>query len=151
MIVIRRYLRVCTALWALGQCAMLAAFVPRDCCAAHRPAPGEASGHCDETVDGVECPMRGPDGQHCPMHRRSARHGHATGPEGDQPDQAGTCSIRGNCSGPLAALGVILSAHGPVPEAVTIPFNPTVRLQARLPELELRAESISPDPPPPRA
>ena len=46
MRVFRRHLRLWVAAWIAFQVVSLSAFVPRDCCAAHRPPAEEAGGRC---------------------------------------------------------------------------------------------------------
>lgn len=55
---IRRRLRLWVAAWLVVQAASLSAFVPRDCCAAHRPASHQAPS-CHESAPAPHCSMRG--------------------------------------------------------------------------------------------
>jgi hypothetical protein len=149
---LRRHMRVWTAIWALGQCTTVAAFVPRDCCAAHRSHTDEtASPRCDETTPGAQCPMRGRDGPPCPMHPASATETHDHDSHQDAPASDADCVLRGTCNGPLAALAVLLSDHGITPDAVTI--APKLQGGPPLPRpvAVVLATSTAPDPPPPRA
>ena len=56
---LRRYLRLCVATWLAFQVASLLALVPRDCCAAHRPAARGATPSCHEQAAATHCAMRG--------------------------------------------------------------------------------------------
>ena len=137
---VRRHLRALSAAWLLFQALSLSAFVPRDCCAAHRPA-ADAGESCHQPAP-PDCPMRGADGAPCPMHRGHA--GHDLSPR----DQ---CALRGACSGPLGAVAAQLANVGilsdtspslPVPAAA-----PFILPAAGLPAGQI----VPPDPPPPRA
>jgi hypothetical protein len=149
--VIRRHLRAWTAVWALSQCAILTALMPRDCCTAHRHGAGESAVRCGETVPGAQCPMRSPDGTPCPMHRVLASDGHAHNSGHAKPSKDTACSLRGTCKGPFAALAALLSNQGIAPEVVTVSPDRRVGLQIPIPVPLVRATSIPPDTPPPRA
>ena len=144
----RARLRLWATLWLICQAASLAAFVPRDCCADHRPvqpapAPEAESAHCHEPPPAAEthCPMRAADGTPCPMHRG---HGHQQQPAGDT-----DCALRGACGGPMTALVRLLSNHGILPESSAI-GAPVA--QRTLPPADERLVSRldAPDSPPPR-
>jgi len=53
---LRRRLRLCATTWLVFQVAWLAALVPRDCCAAHRPA--EKSCH-ESAPSSTDCRLGG--------------------------------------------------------------------------------------------
>jgi len=113
MAAIRTRLRVAVVAWLLAQAATLAAFVPRDCCEGHAHARAEAQvppgTTCHRQVTPVvECPMPGPDGTPCPMHR-----GHANTPSSKE------CRMTGSCPGPSAALLAVLSNHGVLADIAT--------------------------------
>ncbi len=58
---VRRHLRLLATLWLVLQAATLSAFVPRDCCQAHRPAADAP--HCVETAGAApESAAQTPDG-----------------------------------------------------------------------------------------
>jgi hypothetical protein len=139
---IRRSLRLWVTLWLVCQVASLSALVPKDCCAAHRPAASTAKPSCHQEASATRCPMRAATGTTCPMHR-----GDATGA-----DQASTdaCAMQGTCSGPLAAMVAQLSNQGVLPS--TTPTLPElVRTAAPVSaDTQLITRLVSPDPPPPR-
>lgn len=58
MALLRRRLRLFVGIWLFFQVTSLSAFVPRDCCAAHRPAT-EAAGHCHQPAPPPDCSLRG--------------------------------------------------------------------------------------------
>jgi hypothetical protein len=55
---LRRRLRLFVVAWLLFQVTSLSAFVPRDCCAAHRPV-AEATDHCHKPAPPSDCSLRG--------------------------------------------------------------------------------------------
>ena len=75
MTIIRRRLRLWVAAWLVFQVASLSALVPRDCCAAHRPAASGKTPSCHEKHRGhATARLRAASGTPCPMHRgRSLR------------------------------------------------------------------------------
>jgi hypothetical protein len=126
---VRRHLRVYVAVWLMFQAAALSSIVPRDCCAAHRPASAKADPACHDAA---------PAPQDVHAH-------HGTAPDPD------TCSMRGACGGPMAAFLAQLSLHGVlgdrpqlVPRVVSTNVEPVVREH-------LTTRLITPDSPPPRA
>lgn len=143
-------MRVCVAIWSLGQAAMLTALLPRDCCAAH-PAGAHARTMADTSApaEAEPCPMGG---------HGTAQAGsddavpavHASEAAEAEP-AATTCTLRAVCNGPLAALASLLSATGVTPEAVTVAADDQVRPQPSVPAEAVRSASRHPDPPPPRA
>jgi hypothetical protein len=158
MTILRRHVRLWATAWLVLQAASLSAFVPRDCCAAHRPEVAKPS--CHEVAPQSHCPMRAADGKPCPMHRApetAVHEGH--GSHGDH-DAAGDptddrraperrCVIGGTCQGPTFAL--ILSNPGLVPDAtVTMPQLAIVE-PASVFDRTPRAGFQPPHPRPPRA
>jgi hypothetical protein len=138
MSAIRRQLRLGVMAWLVLQAASLSAFVPRDCCAAHKP--GDATPGCHEETSATVCPMRSADGTACPMHRESEP-GSARGAE---------CAMQGSCAGPMAALAALLSQHGVTPAALSIPLDlRTLPAAARAAE-QVVSRFVPPDSPPPR-
>ncbi len=140
---IRRSLRLWVTTWFVVQVASLSALVPRDCCAAHRPAASAAKPSCHEKAAATQCPMRAADGTPCPMHR------------GDHHEAADTsrddCAMRGTCSGPMAAMVAQLSNYGVLPSTLQLApdLHPgAVRLSV---DEQLLIRLTPPDPPPPRA
>ncbi len=118
------------------QAILLLALVPRDCCAAHPPA---AAASCHEAATAPPCPMRGADGTPCPMHAAAA-----AGERGAE------CSIRGTCSGPMAAMLSQLSQVTILTEAATL-LPDLAAATAPLPvSSPIASRPAPPDPPPPR-
>ena len=161
MACLRRNLRVFVTTWLMFQVAWLTALVPRNCCAAHRPA--EKS--CHESAAATHCPMRDATGRPCPMHR-----GHA-GHDSPEPDPAehhhqtlgsahhtqtpsapsSDCRLSGVCDGPMAALFALLSNHGILPEATEALPSVAARQVAPPVHESLTGRFEQPDSPPPRA
>lgn len=98
MRLIRRHLGVWTFAWLSCQIAALSAIVPGVCCAAHQAA---GAAECHETTPEDACPMRGVDGQACPMHDGS-----------HTPDASEQCAMRATCSMPAMALASVFSVPG---------------------------------------
>jgi hypothetical protein len=141
MTLLRRHLRLWVAAWLAFQVASLSAFVPRDCCAAHRRATSSKHS-CHQNDPATHCPMRAAAGAACAMHQ-----GSHTG--ADASNQA--CSMRGTCDGPMAALLALLSNHGVLTDSfVTLPDPQVTDVAARTRE-HLITRLAPPDPPPPRA
>lgn len=90
MTLLRQHLRLWVAAWLVFQVVSLSAFVPRDCCAAHRPPAQEQAG------DPV-C--------HHPQ---------------QAPEPVPECTLRGGCNGPLSILGALLSPHAVLVEPARI-------------------------------
>jgi hypothetical protein len=87
----RRRVRAWATVWLVCQLAAVSAFVPRDCCAAHRPAamaPQSQTGHGSHEGHGAH-------GGHQPV-------GH------DDQD----CVMRGVCNGPLDAIATLFMGPG---------------------------------------
>jgi hypothetical protein len=143
MALFRRRLRLWVAAWLMIQAASLSALVPRDCCAAHRPAASVKPPSCHEKIAALMCPMRAADGTPCPMHRGG--HGDA---EQESPKK---CSIRGTCAGPMAALLRLLSNPGVLEGSFVV--LPGVHAGSVLSVMQesLITHLTPPDPPPPRA
>jgi len=137
----RRRLRLWVAAWLVFQAASLSAFVPLDCCAAHRAAASGKPG-CHETPPAVECPMQAADGAMCPMH--SGHHADT----GMTPDEE--CSMRGTCGGPMAALSALLSNQGVLPDPFAVLPDSCASTAAAPARENLMIHRRSPDPPPPR-
>jgi hypothetical protein len=164
--ILRSRLRGLAVTWLLLQVAWVTALVPRDCCAAHRPA---AKG-CHESVSATHCPMRAADGTPCPMHRghgghnsaeASPEHHHGSAPaerhttaatQRDYPAQApADCRLTAGCDGPLAALFALLSNHGILPDSAAVSPNVEIRRITTTAPDRLGGRFQPPDPPPPRA
>ncbi|MGH9370737.1 MAG: hypothetical protein ACRD15_04325 [Vicinamibacterales bacterium] len=127
MLGIRRHIRAWTLTWLAFHAASLSAFVPRDCCAAHK---AHAS-HDAVTTDA------GADEAQCPMHQ-------SADPEPD-------CSLRGACNGPRSALPAVWSTPSPVPASFTIALDTSSSSWAAHADARPVANDVLPDPPPPRA
>jgi len=140
---LRRHLQLWVAAWLVFQVASLSALVPRDCCAAHRPGATRAKPTCHEKVADTQCPMRAADGKPCPMHRGDHNEAADTSRDG--------CTMRGTCTGPIAALFAQLSNHG----ILTDQFQLLIDLHAGSTGIRTRENLITrlapPDTPPPRA
>ena len=141
---LRRHLRLWVATWLVFQAVSLSALVPRDCCAAHRPAARSKEHSCHKTAAATHCPMHA-DGRHAvPDAPGRSRHAPPRNP-------ATRCSMRGTCDGPMAALFALLSNYG----VLTDSFAMSPDLHASPAALHTRENLISrlasPDPPPPRA
>lgn len=127
---LRRNLRPWVTAWLLCQVAALSALVPRDCCAAHRPAT-------------VEKQHGGQDEAPCPLHKETTT-------SADEPSNP-RCSMRGTCAGPMAGLAALLSNQGVLSE----PFAMLPDLHESRITVPTRENLITrlapPNPPPPRA
>ncbi len=95
MTMLRRHVRLWAMAWMLVQVASLSAFVPRDCCASHRPVEADADCH-QAAPKAAHCPMRGADGAACPMHRdaEAKANRRETAPE------TAECTMGAACEGP---------------------------------------------------
>jgi hypothetical protein len=134
---VRRQLRAWATITLVLQTAWVFALVPRDCCAAHTPKTSTSD--CHEEVTATHCPMADSTGAACPMH---SDHGSRPGED---------CGMRGNCSGPMAALLSLLSAQGILP--TTRHVTPSVTVSDYRPDgrEHLIRRVTPPDSPPPRA
>ena len=143
MMVLRRRLRLWVGAWLVVQAASLSAFVPRDCCAAHRTdaAPPASDHH----ATGAHCPMPAADGTPCPMHSGSP--GHAGHEQRPTPE----CSMRGACDGPMSGLAVLLSPHAILPDFVAALPPDAGASVAPVGFERLLGCLASLDPPPPRS
>ena len=139
---LRGHVRLWAIAWLLMQAAALSAFMPRDCCAAHRPA--ESTPSCHEAPKRAHCPMRGTGDAPCSMHRHAAA-GHARSEGSGAPD----CVMRRACQTP--AVFTIFANPGIMPVTLTATLDAGVPV----PEPTLRetplARNRPPDPRPPRA
>lgn len=133
--IIRRNLARLVALWLVCQATSLSAFVPHDCCAAHRVEA--SSGQECHRPAAETCPMRASDGQPCPMHNANG-------------NSAKTCVMRGTCDAPAVALASLLLPPGlPVAKSVLIVALADSPMAAVAVEIDGITRSL--DPPPPRA
>ena len=117
----RRHLRLWVAAWLAFQVVSLSAFVPRDCCAAHRP-PAQ-----DQAVDSA-C--------HHPQ---------------EAPEPAPDCTLGGGCNGPLSILGALLSPHAVLVEPAGIESVALLAATYWRPLETPIAPTTPPDAPPPRS
>ena len=135
MAVFRQRLRVFALAWLVFQAASFSAVVPRDCCAAHRPAAKS----CHEPQPATHCPMQASNGARCPMHR-----GHDGG-------ESPACQLRGSCGGPMSALVTLLATHGILSDPPSISPAIDAQIVSAIDAERLVAKRTPPDPPPPRA
>jgi hypothetical protein len=138
---LRRNLRVFATTWLLFQAAWAAAIVPRDCCAAHRPAEqGQES--CHDTSGSAGQQVAAADHLH-----------HAAPSNSPQPvsGSSSDCRLRGLCGGPMASLFALLSQHGILPApAAALPDVPARNVTLAIDE-NVVARFEPPDSPPPRS
>ena len=137
---VRAHLRSWIISTLLLQAAALGALVPRDCCTAHEHDTGRASS-CHDARTAAQCPMRGPDGAACPMHRAAA----AT-------EQPGTsdCVLRGSCGGPMSGMVALLSQIGVMPSSTAAPVDTGDAALVLALVIEPERPDTPPDSPPPR-
>ena len=147
MVSLRRHLRFWAAIWLVFQVATLSAFVPRDCCEAHRTATDKAK-DCHEEPPATHCPMAGADGAACPMQR--SEDAEPTGHHHHSQPVSSDCTMRGTCDGPMAAMFALFSNHGVLPDRVVLIVNDQIDVIAARPSEDLVSRLASPDPPPPR-
>jgi len=126
--------------WIAFQVASLSAFVPRECCSAHRPSAAVQQHGCHQDAAAVQCPMRSAGGAPCPMHRTA---------DGDE--RSGRCSLRGSCNGPLSALFALLSNQAVLSDVSTVLPDSRAGDLALEPSENLISRFTPPDPLPPRA
>jgi hypothetical protein len=134
MSAVRRHLRVYVTAWLLFQAAALSAIVPRDCCAAHRPAAAKAS--CHEAT---------------PLPQDVHAHHHGSAPETATEGDADECSMRGACGGPMAGFLAQLSLQcvlGSRPQVAPDVAGTDIDSSSRE---HLISRLAAPDSPPPRA
>lgn len=163
MTVLRRHLRLWALTWLILQANALAAFVPRDCCAAHRPAVEARP--CHDTAAPAHCPMRDVAGRPCPMHRgnasathgdhaKPAAHDHATAhtaPDATEAQHtpARDCVMRGTCHGQTFVS--VLSFPGILPDLMPEPVPAGMPASVTDLRQQTLAGVVAPDPHPPRA
>jgi hypothetical protein len=113
---------------------MVGTLVSTACCTAD-DKPARAS-RCHSETPASYCPMRGADGVACPMHRDVER---------------SSCSMRGPCGDPVAALATVLCSAGEPPS--TAAFPPAERGQTAGCAItqHITKPPTLPDTPPPRA
>jgi hypothetical protein len=133
MIAFRRHLRLFATAWLVFQAASFSTLVPRDCCAAHRPAQADAACHeaaPPQTVAGA------------------GAHAHHQGTPIDDGDD---CTMRGGCDGPMAGFLAQLSLHGVLNDPLQVtPVLAVAGVAVRAHE-DLIGRLVPPDSPPPRA
>jgi hypothetical protein len=121
MTLFRRHLRLWVAACLAFQVVSLSAFVPRDCCAAHRPPAQEQAGDA-----ACHHPQQAPE------------------PEPE-------CSLRGGCNGPLSILGALLSPHAVLVEPTNIQSVALAAVTPLRSLEQPIARTTPPDAPPPRS
>lgn len=121
MTLVRRHLRLWVAAWIAFQAASLSAFVPRECCIAHRMPAHEAGAE-------PSC--------HHPETAREAM------PE---------CALRSSCNGPLAMLAALLSPHAVLADQAGVESVAPTAATPRAAIEQPHSLAIPPDSPPPRS
>jgi hypothetical protein len=91
-----RRVRTWARVWLVCQLAAVSAFVPRDCCAQHRPAAAVARSHHD-----TGAAHHGQQAGHGGMHHETPASDHDR-----------TCVMRGTCNGPLDAVATLFMGPG---------------------------------------
>lgn len=158
MAFLRGRLRVFATSWLLFQIAWLTALVPRDCCAAHRPAECQESPSAHHATPPESCAAHddhaGAHGSHVAA---AAEHHHEHGPApSDAPPATPAapptdCLMGRACDGPMAALLALLSNHGIVPDAVSMLPPLEARRVGAVADENVRGHFPSPESPPPRS
>ena len=145
---LRQRLSLLSIGWLFCQTVSLSAFLPLDCCPAHRAAAATSLEECP--VSAEACPLEGAAGQMCPMH---GGHSAQSGPGGSgasDADRTQACTMRGLCNGPSVALGSLLSIPGVLIQTSDIHVDVSETLSIswvdRIPN-----PPASTDTPPPRA
>lgn len=145
----RRRLHRFAFVWLVWQVSSLTAIVPVECCTGHTAAMAHGSGH----PTAAQCPMRGADGQPCPMHRQQppahADHGEHAGHHPAPPVSEG-CVMNGACRGPLAGFLALISNVAVLPAGTALPVLDESGDLRPLDEQRLRRLD-PPDSPPPRS
>src|SRR5262245_6403878 len=104
---IRRHLVLWTLTWLTCQAASLSAMALVD---AGTLQTGKT---CVEAGPAEQCPMRGINGEPCPMHR---------GAHNDSHDQDESCTLRSTSADSATLLGTVFSAPGVLPVPSFAPF-----------------------------
>ena len=139
---LRARVRLWAVAWLLMQAATLSAFVPRDCCAAHRPT--ESAPSCHEAPKRTHCPMRATGDAPCAKHRHAAAHdARREGP--GTPD----CVMRRACQAP--AVFTIFASPGILPVTLTATLDAGVLAPLTVLRETPIARNRPPDVRPPRA
>ncbi len=136
MTTLRHRLHLWVAAWLIIQVAALSAFVPQDCCAAHKAQHQKSQ---QTTVKSSH--------DHHQMNHEMVHH-EAAAPT-TPIDQ---CVMQGTCKGPMSAIVALLSNHG-VPPVASFAMAPESRVTSivRAVSEHVCSRLASPDPPPPRA
>ena len=137
---LRHRLRWCVAAWLIVQVAALSAFVPRDCCAAHKARHQQARHQ--------EMPATDHSNHHSMSHESMHSGAHDAAPA----VPAKGCVMKGTCKGPMSAIIAILSSHGVPPlSAFSIAPDLSSSLAAGVARHHATSHLASPETPPPRA
>jgi hypothetical protein len=140
MISLRHRLQWGVAAWLIVQVAALSAFVPQDCCAAHKAQHQQARHHT----------MAVPD--HSNHHSMSHESMHSGSHDPAPAVPAKGCVMKGTCKGPMSAIIAILSSHGVPPvSAFSIAPDLSSSLAAGIARQYATSHLASPETPPPRA
>jgi len=132
---IRRHLVLWTLIWLSCQAASISAMALVD------SGTLQAGKTCVEAGPAEQCPMRGINGEPCPMHR---------GTHTDSHDRDESCTLRSTSSDSATLLGAVFSAPGVLPVASLTPLVLEETAIAASPA-PLPAVSVLLDTPPPRA
>jgi len=131
---IRRHLVLWTIAWLSCQIASLSALAFVD-------AAAQTAKNCIQAGPAEQCPMRGTEGEPCPMHR---------GVHTDARGQNESCTLRSTTAGAATLLGAVFSVPAVMPAAAFASPMPAA-MSVASPRASLAAVSVLLDTPPPRA
>src|SRR5690242_3804623 len=97
---LRKHLRGWATAWLAFQLLSFSAFVPRDCCAAHKSHNVAPAATADESC--------------------AQQHGEHHAAPAPAPVDDSHCALRGRCDGPMAVLLSVLSTHGLLADAPAV-------------------------------
>ena len=137
----RRRLPRWAAAWLVLQAGALGTLVATDCCVT-RPAVATDQQACHKRAPAPHCPMPRADGSPCPMHRGAGQ---------DSASTAASCSLRGTCSEPMAALAALLWNQGVLTDPSDLLPDEGIGAAALSAHQPLVARPDAPNSPPPRA
>jgi hypothetical protein len=132
---IRRHLALWTVTWLSCQIASLSALALVDA-----GVVAQNGKTCVQAGPAEQCPMRGANGEPCPMHR---------GANTDHHEKDGSCTLRSTSEGSAPVFGSLFSAPGVIPVASTIPEVIPVTVLALI-DHPLSSVSVLLGTPPPR-
>jgi len=132
---IRRHLALWTCAWLACQIVSVSAMALFDA------GVGTASGKtCVQVGPAEQCPMRGANGEPCPMHR---------GGDTDHHEKDGSCTLRSTTQASAPVWGSVFSAPGILPIASSV-VDVIDRGVAIAIDIPLETVSVLLDTPPPR-